>query len=112
MSSGERISLTLVAAIVGVVGFVPTAGADTAKVVADNFDFSPKKVKIKKNDRVKWKNAGGNHTVTMSSGGQNLDEGLSGDRTVKSDKFKKKGEFSYVCSFHKDEGMRGKVIVK
>lgn len=102
----------LVVALVVIAGIAPMAVAKTASVKADNFDFSPSTVKIKKNDRVRWKNVAGTHTVTMSSGGQNLDEPLSGSGSVTSKKFKKRGTFKYRCSFHRDQGMKGKVVVK
>lgn len=102
----------LAVAALTTVGLVPAAQAKTVTVIAKDFSFAPATVKIKKNDRVRWKNAQGTHTVTMSAGGQNLDDVLSGSGSVKSGKFKKKGSFSYLCSLHTDEGMRGKVVVK
>lgn len=105
-----RLALTLV--MVASAGLAPAAQAKTASVKADDFSFSPANLKIKKNDKVRWSNVEGTHTVTMDEGGQNLDAILSGSGKVTSAKFKKKGRFDYVCTFHLDEGMTGKVVVK
>lgn len=90
----------------------PAALADTAKVSAQSNFFSPKTVKIDVGDKVRWDNVEGTHTVTMSKGGQNLDKVISGHASVTSKKFKKAGKFKYLCSFHLDEGMKGKVVVE
>ncbi len=103
---------TAAVAVVAMAGLVPAAQAERASVKADDFSFSPKTVKIKRHDKVRWANVEGTHTVTMDEGGQDLDAILSGSGKVTSKKFKKKGRFDYVCTFHLDEGMTGKVLVK
>ncbi|MBA2764288.1 MAG: cupredoxin domain-containing protein [Thermoleophilaceae bacterium] len=108
----DALRCALALAAVASVGFAPAVQAKTASVLADDFSFSPATVKIKKNDKVRWTNVQGSHSVTMSKGGQDLDDILSGSGEVTSAKFKKKGSFSYLCTFHSDEGMKGKVVVR
>lgn len=96
-------------AAAAMIGGGPAAARGGPTVEADNFDFSPKKVRISPGDKVKWKATAGEHTVTFKGG---FDAVISpgGDATA-SRKFKKSGTFKYVCRFHTAQGMKGKVIV-
>jgi len=89
-----------------VVGYASGSGRT---VKADNFDFEPKTATIEQGERVTWKNVEGTHTVTLKNG--TFDKAISGDEKV-SRKFQHSGTFRYYCRFHKDQGMRGKVVVE
>ena len=79
------------------------------KVTADNFDFSPKKTSISAGTKVVWTATKGTHTVTFKGG---FDETISAGGTAStSRKFKSPGTYKYVCTPHKDQGMKGKVVV-
>jgi plastocyanin len=82
-------------------------GGTTVKAV--NFAFKRKAVTIQKGGKVTWKNVQGKHTVTFKNG--SFDKVISGDERV-SKKFRHRGTFRYICRFHIQQGMRGKVIVK
>ena len=107
-----------VAAIAAVLVAVPIGGqasaGDTAakrakKVTAGNFDFSPKTLSVSAGTKVVWTATKGSHTVTFNDG---FDETISADGTATtSRKFRKAGTYKYVCRFHKNKGMKGKVVV-
>lgn len=83
-----------------------SGGGNTVKAV--NFDFKPKRIAVEKGEKVTWKNAEGKHTVTAKMG--KFDKVIKGDERV-SHTFKKEGTWRYICRFHVDLGMKGKVIV-
>jgi plastocyanin len=87
---------------------VTPAAAGGGKVKAVDFDFIPQTINVGKRDKVTWKSTDGDHTVTFKNGSFDkvIDEG---EKTSK--KFKDKGTFKYICRFHKDEKMKGKVVV-
>ena len=89
------------------------ATADTVKVGMKNSQFSPAALTVQVGDRVVWINddEDGDHRVNFD------DPSLPGSDNMKPRKehavvFDKAGEFSYNCRYHKDYGMRGKVVVK
>lgn len=88
---------------------VTYASAAGRTVKADDFDFGPKTATIEKGDKVTWRNVEGRHTVTLNN--SNYDKVISGDERV-SRKFRATGTFRYFCRFHKELGMRGKVVVE
>lgn len=85
------------------------ASAASKTVRADDFDFGPKTATIEKGDKVTWRNVEGRHTVTLNN--SSYDKVISGDDRV-SRKFRQSGTFRYYCRFHKELGMRGKVVVE
>jgi len=100
--------LCAVSALLG----APAAAAETVKVGMKNGVFTPAAVTIHVGDRVVWINDDeeGRHRVDFDD----PSVGASGD--LKSGKeyafvFSKAGEFTYNCRYHKDYGMRGKVVV-
>ena len=100
----------LLATMVMAVGLAIGHASGAGKTVkADNFDFKPGKVTIENGDKVTWKNVEGVHTVTFKNG--SFDKEISGDDRV-SKKFSREGTFRYLCTLHKAQGMRGKVIVE
>ena len=52
----------------------------------------------------------GTHTVTFNDG--SFDKPLDSSHTKVSRKFSEPGTYKYVCLFHEDKGMKGKVVVK
>lgn len=84
-----------------------TAGGNE-KVSVKDFQFGPGKVKISKGEKVKWVNEEGTHTVTFDNGYNEVL--MEGDETGR--RFKKPGTYQYLCTFHDDQGMKGKVIVR
>ena len=90
----------------------PAMAAETVKVGMKNGAFTPAAVTIHVGDRVVWINddEDGRHRVDFD------DPAISASGDLKSGKeyavvFTKAGEFSYNCRYHKDYGMRGKVVV-
>jgi plastocyanin len=80
------------------------------KVTATNYEFTPPKISASAGSKVTWVAKQGDHTVTFKDGG--LDQEISDDGTATvSRKFKKAGTYKYFCRFHKDEHMKGKVVV-
>jgi plastocyanin len=104
----------LAAALVALaIGGQASAGDGSAKrakkVTADNYDFSPKSVSVSPGSKVKWTATQGSHTVTFKGG---FDEIISPNGTATtSRKFKKPGTYKYVCTFHRAQKMKGKVVV-
>lgn len=91
----------------------PVANADTVKVGMKNSQFSPAAVTVQVGDRVVWINddEDGDHRVNFD------DPSITGSDNLKPRKeyavvFDKAGEFGYNCRYHKDYGMRGKVVVR
>ena len=96
------------------VGLALAAGAATAgggnRVRAVNKDFKPQAITINKGQRVTWKRVEGTHTVTFKNG--SFDKALDRSHPRRSRAFRKRGTFRYFCRPHRDDGMKGKVIVK
>jgi plastocyanin len=106
----RRLALGLIAATAALaLAVAPATAGGGKKVKANDFSFSPKNVNVGKGGKVTWKNVQGEHTVTFK-GGSNFDKVINGNDKV-SKKFKNKGKFKYICRFHKEQGMKGKVIV-
>lgn len=106
---------TLAVLAAGALGGQAVAGSESEsakrakKVTADNFDFEPAKVKVSPGAKVVWTATQGSHTVTFKGG---FDKVITaGSDATTSRKFKSAGTFRYVCRFHKQEDMRGKVVV-
>ena len=106
-----RRALTFVVAAVATLAIVavPATGAGTT-VKAKNFKFVAKTVTIQKGSKVTWKDAEGRHTVTFKD--LAFDKVISANKPTVSKTFRQTGTFRYFCRFHKQLGMRGKVIVE
>jgi plastocyanin len=79
----------------------------TFDVSAQDDFFDPRKVKIGAGEKVQWTNKGvTDHTVKFK--GEKNRVIAPGETTTK--RFKKTGVFRYVCTLHKAEGMKGKVV--
>jgi plastocyanin len=99
------------ATIAAIGALAAPAGAGAAPTVeASATDFSPKKVAISSGQKVTWKNKSGTHTVTFKQG--SFDKPLDPSHKTVRRKFTKPGTYRYVCRFHADLGMKGKVVVK
>jgi len=87
----------------------PALGSGTP-VAVGHYKFSPKVLHVKKGQTVTWKWIKGNddlHNVTFK--GFHSKSQLKGSF---SHTFRKKGTFTYICTFHvHSHGMRGTVIV-
>ncbi len=85
-----------VAALLAPAGVIAVADAASTKTVKlKGVQFSPRSVTIKKNDRVKFKWAGGTHNLIGPKA--NVSPRSSGSTTIK---FTKKGSYKYICSLH------------
>jgi plastocyanin len=103
------IAALLVAAGIGGQASAGDSAKRAKKVTADNFDFSPKSLSVSPGTKVTWTATKGSHTVTFKDG---FDETIAPDGTTStSRKFKKAGTYKYVCRFHKNKKMKGKVVV-
>lgn len=98
---------TAAAAALALAGGAPAgAGSSRTVVKASNFDFSPQRVTVQTGTRVVWKELEGRHTVTSGR----FDEDFEDGRVKRV--FKNPGVWRYHCRFHRDMGMKGKVVVE
>lgn len=85
-----------VSALLAPAGMIAVADAATTKTVKlKGVQFSPRSITIKKNDRIKFKWAGGTHNLIGPKA--NVAPKSSGSKTIK---FTKKGSYKYVCTLH------------
>jgi plastocyanin len=105
-SSLQRSAVAVgVAALLAPAGLIAVADAATTKTVSlKGVQFSPRSVTIKKNDRIKFKWAGGTHNLIGPKA--NVAPRSSGSTTIK---FTKKGSFKYVCTLHANMNVTVKV---
>jgi plastocyanin len=106
----RKLAILLTATMAVVLGLaVGSASGERETVKAKNYEFDSKTVTVQKGDKVTWKSTQGKHSVTLNNGAFNkvIRNGDSVSR-----KFGQRGTFRYYCRFHKDLGMRGKVIVQ
>ncbi len=105
----------LVALSLAVAAFVPAVAlgggarsASTHTVVLKDVRFHPGTLTINRGDSVTWlwRDGGTEHNVTFH-GFHSRTKG-SGSYTVR---FTHSGSFSYRCTIHESEGMRGKIVV-
>ncbi|HBO83937.1 MAG: hypothetical protein A2073_03750 [Deltaproteobacteria bacterium GWC2_42_11] len=89
------------------------AFADEVVVKMKDWLFKPAAITIKAGDTVVWvhEDEDDPHNVIFE------DASIKGSETIKYGKqfkvvFDKAGEYKYYCRFHRDNGMRGVVIVK
>ena len=100
------------------IGLVPAvlagqnAWAEDVKVGMKNSLFAPTTVTVRVGDKVVWINddEDGHHRVDFD------DPAIATSGDLKPGKqyavvFDKAGEFAFSCRYHKDYGMRGKVVV-
>ena len=102
------VAAAALAALVLTLGGAGPAGAGSGRTVvkAKDFEFSPDKVTVQVGTKVVWKQIQGDHTVTKGGFEQLLAEGNA--KRV----FNQRGTWRYYCRFHRDDGMKGKVVVE
>jgi plastocyanin len=104
-------SLTAALAVLVAFALPASAGAGGGNSVsAAGHAFTPDKITISAGDKVVWKEKSGKHTVTFKDG--SFDQPLDTSHTKVSRKFSQPGTYRYICQFHVDKGMKGKVVVK
>lgn len=83
--------------------------ASTRSVGISGKRFRPGTIEIRRGQTVSWswRTSGSEHNVTFH--GIHSRTGSHGSFSVQ---FNRTGTFSYVCTIHVAEGMRGKVIVR
>lgn len=88
------------------------AGAGTVKVGMKNGMFVPEVVTVSVGDTVVWLNddEDTHHRVTFDDPSLISSENLRPNKEY-SVTFSRSGEFAYNCRYHKDSGMKGKVVV-
>ena len=99
--------LAVLAVLVPAGAFGLAHGAAGHTVVLKDFRFRPGDLTIRHGDSVTWVwGDGEEHNVTSSSFHSRTMS--HGSFTVR---FNRKGTFSYRCTLHEREGMRGKIVV-
>ena len=102
-----RILALLAVCVVAAALAAPAVGAGPTVKVGDNY-FKAKTIRIKAGQSVTWKWVGSDSHNVVGSG---FHSKLQNKGTYKH-KFSKKGTFRYVCTVHKNQGMKGTVIVR
>lgn len=92
-------------------GAAATASAGKVnRVKIEDFAFKPKTLRIKRGAAVTFKNLDGTrHTATRRGKGK-FDTGTLRRGQSKTIRFKRRGTFRFLCTFH--PFMRGKIVVK
>ncbi len=104
--------------VVCLAGLAPAGAAAAATWLVDmdnSYSFHPTTRTVARGDVVKWRNkASLQHDVKSDLSGYFTSPGgtggLSKDETY-TRTFKQAGTFGYICRFHRDEGMRGTIVV-
>jgi parallel beta-helix repeat protein len=111
-SSRARLTATILAGLLLVIGLPATSNATTQHVDARDNYFEPQTVHVDPGDTVVWTNVGArDHSVTSDTG--DFDSGTMDPGDNFSHTFDKEGYYYYHCRFHgaKQSGMWGVVIV-
>ena len=106
---GSLSALTLVlTALIPTVAFGGAGAASSHTVVLKAIRFHPGDLTIRRGDSVtwRWEDGGEEHNVTSHSFHSRTMG--HGSYTVR---FTRSGTFSYRCTIHEAEGMRGKIVV-
>jgi plastocyanin len=107
-----RVAAILVVLATGSAFAAASAVGETIKV--GNNKFRPDAVTVEEGERITWRGVRGFHNVTFKRSPfrkRKLDRNISsGERLSK--RTRREGRFRYVCAFHAQVGMRGKVIVE
>jgi plastocyanin len=106
---GALVALAVAAlALIPTVAFAGAKAASTHTVTLENIAFHPGTLSIKRGESVKWVWEDGEteHNVTFK--GMHSKTQSHGSYTIR---FEKPGTFSYDCTIHVAEGMKGKIIV-
>jgi plastocyanin len=106
---GALVALALAAAaLIPTAAFAGASAASTHTVTLKNTAFHPGTLSIKRGESVKWVWEDGEteHNVTFK--GMHSRTQAHGSYTIR---FEKLGTFSYDCTIHVAEGMKGKIVV-
>jgi plastocyanin len=106
---GALVALALAAAaLIPTVAFAGATAASSHTVTLKNIAFHPGTLSIKRGESVKWVWEDGEteHNVTFK--GMRSKTQDHGSYTIR---FNQRGTFSYRCTIHASEGMKGKVVV-
>jgi plastocyanin len=112
--SRKRLAL-LAALTLSTAALVPTAALGGARAAArhtvtlKNFRFHPGNLTINRGDTVTWSWRDGETEHNVTFHGFHSRTQTSGSYTVR---FSRTGTFSYRCTIHAAEGMRGKIVVR
>lgn len=88
-----------------------TATASKAQRVSiKGFAFKPKTLRIRRGARVTFKNFDGARHNAVARGQRRFSTGTLRRGDSKTIRFKRRGTYSYLCTFH--PFMRGKIVVK
>lgn len=86
--------------------------AEEFKVGMKNWEFNPQNLTVKVGDAVLWINDDdSHHTVTFEAQSIKSSENIKPERQF-SITFEKTGEYKYYCKYHRDNGMKGVIIVR
>lgn len=89
----------------------PAGAARTAAVSLKDIRFTPKTLRVKRNDRVRWTwNDGTTPHNVASRGADRFRSSTTKTRGTYLVRFRKAGTYRYVCTIH--PGMTGKVVVR
>jgi plastocyanin len=111
LATGAALALAIGATATVVVPAAASGGASAAAthtVSLHEKRFHPGNLTIRRGDTVKWvwRDSGVEHNVTFSHFHSRTQEGGS-----YSARFNRRGTFSYRCTIHEAQGMRGKIVV-
>jgi plastocyanin len=100
--------LLLAATALALLAFVgPASGAGTSVRVSDD-RFSAKTVTVNRGDTVTWRFVGSDGHNVVGNGFKSKVKSKGAFRKT----FTRSGRYSYVCTLHADDGMKGTVVVR
>lgn len=98
-------------AVLLVIGLVPAANAAARVVTAENIDFTPEKITIKRGSTVAWRFLDSTRHNVSSRGKRRFRSSRDMSRGTHRVRFSNAGRYRYMCTFH-PLSMRGVVTVR
>lgn len=90
-----------------------SASAATYKIKAFSDDtFAPSTLTLSQGNLVKWINRGGYHEVDINKPSSYIVTNPSASTGLMAQRTAVAGKFTFVCTFHSSEGMKGKLQVR
>ena len=108
LSAAAAVALPAVALAARVPGGTGARAAQGHVVVLEDIRFHPASLSIRRGESVTWEWRDGSVEHNVAGSGFHSRTQSSGSFTVR---FQRAGTFSYRCTIHAAEGMRGKVLV-
>jgi plastocyanin len=106
---GARVALAVAAvALVPTGAFAGASASSTHTVTLKNTAFHPGTLSIRRGESVKWVWEDGETEHNVTFRGMHSKTQAHGSYTIR---FQKRGTFSYDCTIHIAEGMKGKIVV-